>query len=260
MPERGRWLATIGAVAAAQGLSWLVAAQVPVAPVTGAVLAFAMVCAGVVAVAWATPAFGLRALAWLVLPALALGAVASLGERATGIGFAMLVAAALLAAGTLAGGAVGARIQHPSHVLVAACASSIADLFSVLSPSGVSAQVIESEQLLALVAISWPILGDGAVEPILGFGDVVMCALYVVATRALGLPVRRTIVALGVGFAAVLLALLLAPVPLPALPFLGAAVVAAQPRTWRFRPGEGRTALIALAVLTAVVGAVWALS
>lgn len=260
MPERGRWLATIGAVAAAQALSWVLAPHAPMAPVVGAVLAFASVCASVVVVAWATPAFRLRALTWLVLPALVLGAVSSMGERAMGIGFAVAVAAALLAAGTLAGGAVGARIQHPSHLLVAAYASSVADLFSVLSPSGVSAQVVESEQLLALVAISWPIFGDGAIEPLLGFGDVVMCALYVVATRGLGLPVRRTIVALGAGFAAVLIGLLLAPVPLPALPLLGAAVVVAQPRTWRFRAGEGRTALLALALLTAVIGVAWALS
>lgn len=252
-----RWLATLAGVVALSWTTWLVAPHVPVAPVAGAALAFALVCAAALASAWSAPPFGLRALGWLVVPVLAVGVVASMGDRAQGIGVACVVLAALLGGGTLAGAAIGARIQHPSHLLVAAYASSAADVFSVLSPSGPSAQVVESEQLLSLLAMSWAIPGTAAIAPLLGVGDVILCALYVIAARQLGLPVARTVAALAVAFAAVLVALWLVPAPLPALPFLGVAVVAAHPETRRFRPHERGAALVGMAVLTAVLAVLW---
>jgi len=250
------WLAAIGGVACALVASGLIAPNVPVLPALGALLAFACVCAAVIVVAVVTPALPVRALAWLVLPVVALAAVA-LGADARGIGWAALVAVALLSGGTLAGGVIGARIQHPSHLLAVAVASSLADVFSVLSPRGVTAQVVESERWIAILAVSWPVFGTTAVEPLLGVGDIVMCALYTVATRELDLGVRRTALALALAFAAVLAALWLLATPLPALPFLGLAVVLAHPRTWRFRKGEGRTAAMALVVLVALFAVLW---
>src|SRR5690606_36203541 len=128
----------------------------------------------------------------------------------------------------------------PSHLLVATYVSSIADVLSLWSSSGPTSYVVSNEPLLSLVAISWPVFGDGSIAPMLGFGDVVMCALYAVATRALGLSVGRTVFALAAGLIAVLGALVLTASPLPALPFLGTAVVAAQPRAWSFQPHERR--------------------
>ncbi len=255
-----RWLAAVCGAVALLVVTWLFAPRLPVPPAAGAVIAFVLTCGTALAVARFAPGGPLRVLAWLVVPALALAFVASLGERAAGVVPAALVAAALLAGGTLIGGVIGARIEHPSHLSVAAYASSSADLFSVLSPGGPTARVAESERLLSLVAIGWPVPGTSAIEPLLGVGDVILCAVYLSAARALGLSVNRTTLALALGFAAVLSALLLLFVPLPALPFLGLAVVLAHPETRRFRPHERRRAALGLLVLTVLFAVLWAVN
>ena len=130
--------------------------------------------------------------------------------------------------------------------------SSLADVFSVFSARGVSAQVVESERLLSVLAISWPMPGSGELMPVLGVGDVIMCALYLCAARQLALGVGRTALALAVGFAAVLAALFVLQIPLPALPALGLAVVVAQPRTWRLRREERWKAIGGMALITAL--------
>ena len=247
-----RWLAALAAVAVAMLVTWGVAPGAPVAPAVGAVVGFVLVAAAVLGVSVAVPAFGVRALAWAVVPVLALAVLASRRAPADEIAGAVPVAVSLLSGGTLVGAVIGARIEHASHLLVAAIASTLADAYSVFAPSGVTAQVVQNERLLGVLALPWPILGTRAIEPLLGVGDVVVCALYVVAARELGLGVRRTVIALALAFVAVLVALAIFAVPLPALPFLGVAVVAAHPRTLRFRKGEGRTAVIGLAVLAAV--------
>ena len=156
-----RWIAAVAAVLAAQTLSWLVAPVMVVPPMASAIGLFAVVVASVLLVGAATPPLPPKARAWLVLPALVIGGLAALERTATDLGSALAVSASLLFGGSLVGGVVGARIQHPSHVMVVAYVSSIADVFSVFSERGLSAQVVQSEQLLSVLAISWPIPGSG---------------------------------------------------------------------------------------------------
>lgn len=250
-----RWAAAIGAVVVVQILCWLLAPAVTLPTVLAASLVFALVAGGVIAVGAVAPAFGVRALAWTVVPALLLGAVVTLGRPPGGILAAILVAGSLLAGGSLVGGVIGSRIEHVSHLLVVAYVSSLADVFSVFSARGVSAQVVESERLLSVLAISWPMPGSGELMPVLGVGDVVMCALYLAASRKLGLGVRRMALALAAGFAAVLAALLVLRIPLPALPALGVAVVLAHPSSWRLRPEDRWKAIGGMALITLLFAA-----
>jgi hypothetical protein len=113
-----------------------------------------------------------------------------------------IVVASLLAAGTTAGAAIGARIESPGHLLPVAIVSSIADALSVWTPGAPSESALASRALLSVVAIAWPIAGTHDVPPIVGVGDVVFVALYLSAARRHGLPMARSIGALAIGLLA----------------------------------------------------------
>ena len=257
MKPVGRWLLTVASVCGLLAVSAVVAPHLSISPAAGALVAFVCVCLAVLVVSVSTPVLPRRALVWLAVPIAVLAAFAVVPQIVRAPFGVTAVAASLLVGGTVAGGVIGARIEHPSHLFVAAYVSSLADLYSVFSTRGVTAQVVESERWLSILAISWPVLGTSDIEPMLGVGDVIVCAIYAVAARQLGLGMRRTTLALAGGFALVLIALLVFAMPLPALPFLGAAFVAAHPVTLRFRKGEKRTAAIGLAIATLVFAALW---
>jgi len=217
---------------------------------------FLLVIACVLLVAWALPPLARESRVAILLAlvvALVVGAApVALGDRLGGPLGAALVALGLLGGGSLLGRAVGSRVTHTGHLLVVAYVSSLADVFSVFSDKGVTAQVVESERMLSLLAVSWALPGWAEMTPVLGVGDIVMVTLYTVATRRLDLEVGRTLLALAAGFALVLGALLVAQIPLPALPFLGAAMLAAHPQAFRLRTEDRRPALIGMALITAV--------
>lgn len=164
-----------------------------------------------------------------------------------------LVASALLAAGASAGAWVGLRIQHAGHLGVVAIVSSLADVASVFHEAGPTAQILESAPTLSLLTLGAPMLGTSDVPPILGVGDVVMAALYGAAAAKHGLPARRTWLALAAGLAVAMLAVLVLELPLPALPFLGAAMLVAHREARLPPPHERRQAAVALVVLVALV-------
>ena len=164
-----------------------------------------------------------------------------------------LVSALLVLAGASAGAWVGSRIQHAGHLGVVAIVSSLADAASVLQPSGPTAQILESAPTLSLLTLGAPMLGTADVPPILGVGDVVMSALYVGAARKHHLPERCTWIALAAGLAAAMLGVLVLELPLPALPFLGVAILVAHPEA-RLPPRKERVqAAIGVAILIAIV-------
>jgi len=103
--------------------------------------------------------------------------------------------------------------------------------------------------VLSVVALSWPMLGTGKVEPFLGVGDVIFTALYLSASRVHALGVGRTAAALAGAFALTLAALVLLERAIPALPFLGAAVVLAHPPTRRPAAADRKRGSIAMALL-----------
>jgi hypothetical protein len=178
--------------------------------------------------------------------------VAAFVTRGSGWSTALAISIALLSAGSALGAFVGARIEHPGHLLFVAVASSIADAFSVLSPHGPSAAIARSEVALSLVAISWPMLGTRAIEPLLGVGDVVFCGLYIACARKHALGLRRTWLALAAAFGLTMFAVIAFEIAIPALPFLGAAMLAAHPKARRPPLADRRRGLVVLSVMAAL--------
>ncbi|MEZ4254944.1 MAG: hypothetical protein R3A78_04390 [Polyangiales bacterium] len=227
-------------------------------PLLGFAVSFACVVASVLGVSASAPKFPPRALGGLAVPVAVLAAARAGWLGLAGVpDFALVpVAVSLLVAGTLVGATIGGRVQHAGHLSLVAYITSVADLASVLAPQGVTAQIVASRPTLAVFAISWAIPGHDALEPILGVGDVTMTALYFLAARNLGLPLRRTWFALLIGYVAVLLVLVVGQRAVPALPFLGVAFVLAHPVTFRIRAEDRRAAVLGV-VLASAAGA-WA--
>ena len=93
--------------------------------------------------------------------------------------------------------------------------------------------------------------------PILGVGDVVLAALYLAAATKHGLSRARTLAALAAGFTATFVALLLLERALPALPFLGLAIVLAHPEARLPPREERRQAAIGILVIVALAAWLW---
>jgi hypothetical protein len=245
-----RWLGTVGAALAAL----LVAAQispglsVPISLAYG--LGFGAVCASALAVSLALPRPPPRALFGLLIP---IGSLLALSAaRAAGLEAALAVTACLLVAGSLIGGAIGYRVEHPGQLLFVALVSAFADVLSLYQPGGVSREVVQSELALMALALPWPMLGTPYIEPMLGVGDVAFTALYVTATRTHGLSVVRTVLALAGAYFVTMVLVMVLESALPALPLLGCAVLLAQP-AMRAPRAEDRRRGVPLAVALFVV-------
>jgi hypothetical protein len=139
------------------------------------------------------------------------------------------VLVALLLLGTGVGALVGRRIQQPGHLLFVAVVSSVADLWSVTQPSGISHAIAQDPLALSLAALPWPMPGSGELAPLLGVGDVVFTSLYLAATRVHALPLRRSVLALALGYALTTAFVIATERPIPVLPLMGACFVIAQP-------------------------------
>lgn len=256
-PLRG-WLLAIGGSGVALALLALVAPAVPVPGplrVVAALLAFVAVGAEVLLVGSQVPRLPARWLAAMLLPFGVLVAVALAGPSIPRVLAASLVTLGLLALGSIIGSVVGGAIDEPGYLLVVAIVSAMVDAFSVLHPEGPTAQLIEIEAAVNVLILPFPILGTTRIEPILGVGDVAFATIYFVASRRHGLSLRRTAVALALALIATMLTVMVTEVGVPALPFLGLAMVIAHPEA-RSVPREDRLkAVIGIAVIALVFGA-----
>lgn len=249
----GAWVGALAGAATVFVGARLVAPQLDVEPLAAFAIGFGcVVCAALAAGLQAPVPSRPRVLVAQLLPALAVLALVLVMRPSSWL-VALCVFVTLLAAGSLLGTFVGARIQHPGHLLFVAIASSLADVFSVTQPEGLSAAIASSEVALSLVALSFPMLGTDQVEPLLGVGDVVFTALYLAATRRHGLPLLRSALSLAFAFFVTMLAVILFRAPVPALPFLGAAMLIAQPRTWQVPARDRRRGFVALSVMVALL-------
>jgi hypothetical protein len=179
-----------------------------------------------------------------------LGVLAALRVRSPWI--APVVDASLLAVAWATGGAIGARIEHPGHLLPAAAVAAAADVASVTSSSGPTHAIAASERALAVLAVSFPVPGTGAVAPALGVGDLVFVALLLAAARAHGLSVLRVA---GLSLAGILLAgfgSALSGRAFPALPAIGAVVVGFVPEARRLRRKDRTVATLSIGVAAVV--------
>lgn len=257
------WLPSLLLPAAALALVAGLAPRVPIdgglGALLGAALAFGCVGGEVLFASVAAPRFSRRALLWLIAPASALGALALLGDAVPAVVAAMLVTSCLLGAGTMIGAKVGEAIEHPGHLLVVAIVSALVDAFSVLHPSGPTAQLIENESVVAILVLPWPLLGTTRIAPVLGVGDVVFSALYVAACRRHGLSIRRTAIALAFGLALAFALAVAAARGIPALPLMGAAVLIAHPAARRLPPEDRIKAAAGIGALATLFVVLFAL-
>lgn len=229
--ETSRWLAIPLGGAAAMIALQAVGPSVPAPPLLAYAVAFTAISGLALASAYWCPARTRRDLPLLVVPLACLGLIGWSGGL--DVWHAAVVLIALLTAGSLLGSVVGASIEHAGYVLFVAIVSSLADAASVLHPSGPSAQIVESEAALSLLALPFAFLGTSDTPPLLGVGDVVFTAIYVAAGRRHSLPVSRTLLALVLAFAVTAAVVVSTELPVPALPFLGLAMVVAHPEARR---------------------------
>lgn len=175
------------------------------------------------------------------------------GARLTGDS-AGLATAALLWTATGLGTALGGRIDKPGHLLAVAAVSSLSDLWSVFDPAGPSAvlarKVMEQPDRVSAFALCFPLLGTTHIPAIIGAGDVLFAALYVSAFERHGIPTKKALIALGLGFVAGLCVLLWLERPLPLLPLLGSAIVLSDARVRSLPAREGKSVLLVMAVLS----------
>lgn len=244
------WLCAVSAVLALEASGAFVFPGMRWPPLPSFMLMFGSVAGVIVAVAACAPRLPGKGLYLVLVPFVFWTWVGVIGEPAPGLGPSLVVTASLLLAGSIVGSVIGSGVIHAGHMLLAAYVTTIADAVSVLSEKGVSAAVVKSKPLLALLAISWPVPGYPDIAPVLGIGDIVMTTVYVTASRATGLSVRRTLLAMIVGYGAVFVGLWFTNRALPALPFLAVAFVVLQPSVWKLRQEDRRPALVGAAVIT----------
>jgi hypothetical protein len=185
-----------------------------------------------------------------VVAVCALAAIDRVQPRAS-VG-APLVDAALIAIAAALGGAIGARVEHPGHLLPASLVAASADVVSLLSPSGLTHAIAADARALSLLAVSFPVPGTREAAPALGLGDLVFIALLLAAARRHALGVGRVagLALLGVAVAGAASAILEAAVP--ALPAVVAAVLLGVPAARRVRRKDRTVALVAAAIALAL--------
>jgi len=229
------------------------AVYVEVAPLLAYLVAFVSVVACVMLVACCAPNTSAPRLVGL-LSALALLGVAQ-HDAAGGMQAKLCVLIALLMLGSGLGSVVGSRITSPGHLLFVAIVSGLADVWSVTQPGGISREIAEQPAALALLALPWPVLGTSEIPPLLGVGDAVFVGLYIAATRALGLAMRRTLFALLAGFALTTLCVVYFERPIAVLPWLGICFVIAQPKSRVVASDDRRRGAWVLTALAGVLAA-----
>jgi len=256
-----RWLPLVLVAASFGGLVGalvILSPHVPIPPLAGYLVAFAAVtCSAVAAGATAPSARPFGLVIALAGMGAGLGVTALLGAREGEPVPAALVTASLLVGGATLGAAVGGRVEHPGHLLVVAEVSLLVDAFSVFHTFGPAAAAASRPEVIALVALPWPVLGTSHVVPVLGVGDVIFAGLYMAASRRHGLGRLRTALALEIGLLVTGVAVLLTEMPIPALPAMGAAVLVAHPKARKLPPQDRHKGWIVIAVLTGLWLASW---
>ena len=222
-----------------QLLYGLAAPTMVLPPLAAYFVSYGMVVGLVLATCNAAPRLEGRRALWMLIPALLIVMLALFKIRADNAGLAALVLCGVLLGCSALGGLIGGKVEKAGYLLVVAIISASVDAYSVLTPEGITAQVVEDEALLSVLAISWPMAGVSELFPILGMGDVTLTALYFVAARRHGLGMGRGVIAFAVAYIAIAVCVVLAERALPALPFLGLAALVAWPEARRI-PREDR--------------------
>jgi hypothetical protein len=232
----------------------LAAPYIPISFAGARAIALSWAAAALLLTAWWAPRRGERRLVWFVglLSVYALLFALDIGVMTPWLlgGVTLMV----LTTGAIVGGYIGSLLQYPAMLMVVAYVAAFADCFSFFHPSGLTANVLRNPRALALLTVPFPVLGTSDVAALVGVGDVTFVALYVAGARATRLDPRKTVLALAAAMASVACLVELLGAPLPALPFLGAAVVLAHPESRKLPAEQTRRIAANLAIVTLVFG------
>ena len=220
--------------------------------------------ADAVAAAWSVlPA--LAALFWLSRPALpaahaaicaALGLIGLVAVDSLGLtaGTLWLQPVAVTTVAFAVDDTIERQVRQPAHLLPALALAAAVDTLSVLSPSGVSHAVVESERAISLLVLAAPVPGTDAITFVLGVGDLIVLALVLATVARFQLSHVRAGVALLAGVALALAASAVWQRAVPALVTIALTVALAFPELRRPRANEARlTGLVVAASAAAVI-------
>lgn len=256
-----RWIGTACAFGVAMCVVGLAFRHVEVPGFANYASSIVGVTAATVLTCAVAPKLPRAALVYVLVAVAALEIVATYHPSASSMWAAFVVMVSLLLGGSTIGTVIGRAIQHAGQLFVVGVVFTLADTFSVFHPAGPSAVIVSAgPSLISFLALPWPVLGSNEFAPVLGVGDVVGAALFVGASRAHELPVRRTVVALAVGLVATMLIVWWTELPIPALPLMSLAVLSVQPAARRLRKEDRKPALIGVLVLAVLYAAAWAFS
>ncbi|MET0285966.1 MAG: hypothetical protein ABW352_15900 [Polyangiales bacterium] len=211
--------------------------------------------AATLATAWAAPTHGARRGAWFLGLCAVYGSLFVFDLGTLSAESLCLLTLLLLTTAGLVGGYIGSLLEYPGMLLVVSYVAALADCFSLLHPSGLTAQVLRHPKALALLTISVPVLGTSRVQSLIGIGDVAFASLFVAGARTTGLSVARTLGAIAAALALVALSAEVTHATLPALPFLGAAVLLVHPSARRLPRAHTRRIAINLVLVTLILAA-----
>jgi hypothetical protein len=194
---------------------------------------------GVTFAAWAA-----RHSPWPIVAALALWALQAIYPVFPAVWFnCVLISIALF------GSQVGRRIEHPSHLLAASLVASAADLYSVFSPAGPTAQIVRSPHALSLLAISAPVIGTPLAAPVIGLFDLVFAAIWLGVAQKNAWSIVSVTGAAWVGVLLAGLASAHLASAVPAIPAMSLALIALHPRVFAIQKKDVAAHVVAVVAL-----------
>lgn len=129
----------------------------------------------------------------------------------------LVVAAAL-------GDLLSRQVEKASHLWAIVILSAVMDLWSVTA--GVTAQIVASPSACYYFLLNWPLAGQGGVTyPLIGATDFLFVALFLFLVHKFQLVPARNVIGLAVAMALAVLSAVILGRGVPALPYLGAAML-----------------------------------
>ena len=183
-----------------------------------------------------------------------LGIALSIQLLSPGTVLACLAGGFLITGGMWLCAALGHEVISATYLWPLTLVVILMDSWSVLSPSGITHQIVQQVQATEqfnFMILTLPIPGIG-VEPILGMGDVLFVAFMAGAVEHLNLSSQKFLTGAGIGFILCLIALLIWEQPLPALTFVAPAIAIALGKEAKTTPKEIITATVFVALLFGV--------
>lgn len=154
----------------------------------------------------------------------------------------------LLVAATSIGALVARQILKPSHLVAVAVLGAAVDLWSV--SAGVTREITASPHTSYYFLLNWPLPGKGGVTyPLIGATDFLFVTLFLSTARRFELPLARNVAGLAAAMSASVLSAVILGRGLPALPFLGVAMLVLNYRAVR----PDRKELLQIAAGTAAI-------